>query len=192
MKSTWNNKYILITGAGSGMGKALSELLAEHGARLILTDINKKNLKETSDKLAKSVKFSMVADVSNKSDWQELGKKIKSEIGYLDVLVNNAGMSSFGNFDELSEQLFDKVMNVNFNGVVLGCREMVPLLHASERGLIANVSSVFSLITMPMMSPYHASKFVVRGFTEALRQDMMFSKKILMLFPSCQGVLKPI
>ena len=175
--SKWNNKQILITGAGSGIGQALAKLFASQGAKLILTDINENNLNNTTNELIHAVSLSKVADVSKKSDWQGLAKTIQDDIGYLDVLINNAGMTSIGFFEDTSEALFNKVMDVNLNGVVMGCREMLPLLEKSERGLIVNVASIFGLITMPMVTPYHASKFAVRGFTEALKQDMMFQNK---------------
>ncbi|MFT7315084.1 MAG: short-subunit dehydrogenase [Paraglaciecola sp.] len=177
MNTTWKNKYILITGAGSGIGQALATLFASQGAKLILTDINTNNLKQTAKALGSSVVIYKTADVSDKSDWQALVKDIDSKAGYLDVLINNAGMTSFGFFNETSEALFNKVMDINFNGVVMGCREMLPLLEKSTRGIIVNVASIFGLITMPMVTPYHASKFAVRGFTEALQQDMIFLKK---------------
>ncbi len=190
MSKAWKDKTILITGAGSGIGKALAELLAKQEAKLILTDINEGNLRSTCETLKNNLSLSMVADVSKKADWQALSVKIQASIGYLDVLVNNAGMSSFGYFDELSESLFNKVMEVNFNGVVLGCREMMPLLEQSRHGLIVNVASIFALITMPMMTPYHASKFAVKGFTEALRQDLAFTKKNIDIICVMPGGIK--
>jgi short-subunit dehydrogenase len=168
---------MLITGAGSGIGQALAQLMASLGAKLVLTDINKQGLDKTVDSISSSVLISSVADVSSKEDWQQLGREIENGPGYLDVLVNNAGMSSFGFFDETSEQLFNKVIDINFNGVVHGCREMLPLLEKSERGMIVNIASIFGLISMPLMTPYHASKFAVRGFTEALKQDMIYQNK---------------
>lgn len=172
MSSNWQGKVILITGAGSGIGRALAQLFASQGASLVLTDINQDGLLETQSTIKSSVLIAEQGDVSNRSDWITLRDKISKGPGYLDVLINNAGMTSFGAFDETSEALFDKVMNVNFQGVVYGCREMLPLLEQSSNGLIVNISSIFGLITMPMMSPYHASKFAVRGFTEALKQDL--------------------
>jgi short-subunit dehydrogenase len=177
MNTTWKNKNILITGAGSGIGQALAQLFASEGAKLILTDINTDNLTQTAKTLGSSVLIYKTANVSKKSDWLSLAKDIDSKAGHLDVLINNAGMTSFGFFDETSEALFNKVMDVNVNGVVMGCREMLPLLEKSTRGMIVNVASIFGLITMPMVTPYHASKFAVRGFTEALQQDMIFQKK---------------
>ncbi len=177
MSNTWQNKHILITGAGSGIGQALAKLLASQGAKLILTDIDESNLQTTCKALGHSVVISRRADAASADDWAALEAQVASEVGHLDALVNNAGMTSFGFFDETSPALFEKVMSVNLNGVVIGCRTMLPLLEKSGRGLIVNVSSIFGLITMPMMSPYHASKFAVRGFTEALKQDMIYQKK---------------
>ena len=173
----WQDKLVLITGAGSGIGKALAHNMADCGARLVITDINKKNLEISKQELGSSVVLSKVADNSNKAHWLELASDIESQFGHLDVLVNNAGMSPFGFFDETSEALFDKVMAVNFNGAVMGCRIMQPLLEKSKRGLIANVASVFGVIAVPMMASYHASKFALRGFSEALMQDYKYQKK---------------
>lgn len=174
---TWKNKRILITGAGSGIGHALATLLAKLGASLILTDINKENLSAITDELGNSVLIAQVADVSTKADWQKLAQLIEKDIGSLDVLVNNAGISTFGYFDETSEAHFNKVLDVNLHGAITGCREMMPLLEKSQRGLIVNVASIFGLITIPMLTPYHTSKFAIRGFSEALRQDMAYQKK---------------
>ncbi|KZZ13771.1 hypothetical protein A3758_13720 [Oleiphilus sp. HI0118] len=171
MGSTWQGKIVLVTGVGSGIGKALAELLASQGASLVLTDVNEANLKQTAKSLGNSVLIAEKADASSSEDWRRLAQLLKDGPGYLDALVNNAGMASFGYFDETSEKLFNKVMDVNFTGITIGCREMLPLLERSERGLIVNLASIFGLITIPMMTPYHASKFAVRGFTEALRQD---------------------
>ena len=175
--SKWNNKHILITGAGSGIGQALARLFAKEGAKLILTDINEKNLNTTANELIHAITISTVSDVSKKEDWQKLAENIREEVGYLDVLINNAGMNSIGFFEDTSEALINKVMDVNLHGVITGCREMLPLLEKSQRGLIVNVASIFGLIAMPMVTPYHASKFAVRGFTEALKQDMLYQNK---------------
>lgn len=177
MFNTWKNKIILITGAGSGIGEALAAHFANLGAKLVITDINSETLANTNSKLKEHVVISTVADVTKKNDWQALSQQIESKYGYLDVLINNAGMSSFGLFQDTSEDLFNKVMDINLNGVVIGCREMLPLLEKSKRGMIVNVASIFGLIAIPFVTPYHASKFAVRGFTEALKQDMMYSKK---------------
>ena len=177
MKHSWSQKVVLITGAGSGIGQALAKLFAKEGAKLVLTDINGKALAKTASELGSSVLIAKVHDVCSKEGWQTLAAEIDDAAGHLDVLINNAGMISFGFFDETSEDLFDKVMDVNLNAVVIGCREMLPLLEKSHRGMIVNVASIFGLITMPMVTPYHASKFAVRGFTEALQQDMIYSGK---------------
>lgn len=177
MTSYWKDKTILITGAGSGIGQALAELFASHGARLVLTDINAENLEQTASRILPAVALTRVADAGDQDDWRALAKDIATSNGYLDVLINNAGMCSYGYFNETSKALFDKVLSVNLNGVVTGCREMLPLLEKSTRGLIVNVASIFGIVTIPMLAPYHASKFAVRGFSEALKQDFRFQGK---------------
>lgn len=173
----WQNKVVLVTGAGSGIGKALALQFASMGAKLIITDINQENLDGAQLLIEPQVVICKQGDVSDKHFWLELYEDIQRDIGYVDAVINNAGMSNFDFFEDMPDTLFDKVMAVNFNGVVMGCRHMLPLLLKSQQGMIVNVASVFSLITMPMLTPYHASKFAVRGFTESLRQDMLFSEK---------------
>ncbi len=177
MSTKWQNKIILITGAGSGIGRALANLFASKHAKLVLTDIVEEGLAETIKAIESQVVLAKCADVSSVDDWRSLAKEIEKSVGHLDGLINNAGISPFDYFDEMSQDIFDKVMDINLNGVVHGCREMIPLLEKSERGMIVNIASVFGLITMPAMTPYHASKFAVRGFTEALSQDFKFQNK---------------
>lgn len=174
--SHWHNKRILITGAGSGIGQALATHFSSLGAKLILTDINADNLAKTSRTLTPSPLYQQVADASSQSDWQSLADAISTNFGHIDALINNAGMTSFGYFEDTPAALFDKVVAVNLGGVVMGCRTLLPLLRQSERGMIVNVASVFGLVAMPMLSPYHASKFAVRGFTESLAQEMRYTK----------------
>lgn len=187
---TWKNKRILITGAGSGIGQALATRLAKLGASLILTDINKENLSAIADELGDSVLVAQVADVSANADWQKVAQLIENKVGGLDVLVNNAGISTFGYFDETSEAHFNKVLAVNLYGAIAGCRAMMPLLEKSPRGLIVNVASIFGLITIPMLTPYHTSKFAIRGFSEALRQDMAYQKKTIDVLCVLPGGIK--
>ena len=172
--SSWKNKYILITGAGSGIGKALAHNLADKGAKLILTDINQQSLEQVCEQLASQVIVKQVLDVGVKQQWKQLMADLQPQIPHLDVIVNNAGMSNYDFFDQVPEEHFERVMNVNFQGVVNGCRYALPLLKQAESGLIVNVASIFSMITVPCMTAYHASKFAVRGFSSALQQDMLY------------------
>jgi len=173
----WFNKIILITGAGSGIGQALAKLFAQEGAKLILTGLHAEDLDATCSQLGNSVLLSKVSDVSKKEDWLSLVEEIQKKTDYIDVIINNAGVSAFDFFNDMPEEMFDKVMNVNLNGVVYGCRYLLPLLEKSPRGMIVNISSIFGLICMPMATPYHASKFAVRGFTEGLKQDLLYQNK---------------
>lgn len=173
----WSGKIIVITGAGSGLGQALARLFAREGALLILTDVNPESLMTLTVELDAAVMLHRVADVSTKEDWHRLVVEISKMTPHVDVLINNAGVAAYDYFDQMPDELFERVMSVNFNGVVYGCRALLPLLEKAERGMIVNVSSIFGLIAMPLLSPYHASKFAVRGFTEALRQDLRYSGK---------------
>ena len=174
--SHWAGKIILITGAGSGMGKALSELFASLDARLILTDINAENLETVATSLPDNVELYKQHDVSNKQQWQSIMSEVNDKFSHLDAIINNAGMSNLDFFDEVPEEHFERVMNVNFNGVVYGCRYALPLLKKAEKALIVNTSSIFSMITVPCMTAYHASKFAVRGFSSALKQDLKYQE----------------
>ena len=156
------------------MGKALSELFASMGARLILTDIDKDNLEKVASSVSDNVELFKQHDVSDKEQWQAIMSEVNEKLGYLDVIINNAGMSNLDFFDEVPEEHFERVMNVNFNGVVYGCRYALPLLKKTTAGLIVNTSSIFSMITVPCMTAYHSSKFAVRGFSSALKQDLKF------------------
>lgn len=186
----WRNKTILITGAGSGIGKALCKLFSSFGARLIVTDINEEQLETVRYEYAKNIVISEVSDVSKKAHWQTLENRIEREIGYLDVLINNAGIANVGEFEEIPDESFDAVLAVNIQGVVLGCRTMMPLLKKSPRGMIVNISSIFGLVAVPMLTAYHTSKFAVRGFTESLRQECLLLNKDIDIICVMPGGIK--
>ena len=170
----WQHKLVLITGAASGIGRSLAENLAQKGARLILADMDKHGLDDVQSMIGNKVVLVRQMDVSDKQQWQTLMTEIEDSYSCLDVIVNNAGMSNYDFFDHVPEDHFERVMEVNFQGVVNGCRYALPLLKKSENALIVNVASIFSMITVPCMTAYHASKFAVRGFSSALLQDIRF------------------
>ena len=172
--SRWQGKVILITGAGSGIGKALAVHFASLGAKLVLTDINAESLQDVCSALKSNLLYSQALDVSSISHWEALQHTLSEQVGYIDVVINNAGMSNFDYFNQTPAEQFNRVMEVNLNGVVYGCRYMLPLLVKAKAGLIVNVSSIFGVITVPAMTAYHTSKFAVRGFSLALQQDMQF------------------
>ncbi len=101
---------------------------------------------------------------------------VREELGRVNVIVNNAGVALHGDFEETSYEDFEWIMDVDFWGVVQGTKEFLPHLIESGDGHVVNVSSLFGLLGMPGQTAYNSAKFAVRGFTEALRQEMILAK----------------
>ena len=166
-------KQAVITGAGSGIGRALAKHLNNDGCELWLSDVNETGLAETVASLPRQdvACHSQRLDVADKSAVHDYADTISSDKGHIDLLVNNAGVALSNRVDEQSYEDFEWLMNINFWGVVYGTTAFVPLLKRSPRGHLVNISSVFGIVGVPTQSAYNASKFAVRGFTEALRQE---------------------
>lgn len=162
----------MITGAGSGMGRAYAIEFAKLGSHLALNDRDEAGLAETGS-LAKKVGakkcFSKAFDVSIKNEMDAFASEVKQQLGNAHVVINNAGIegSTLPAF-HTEEERFRKVMDVNFFGVVNGTKAFLPQMVENGEGALVNVSSVFGLIGTPNNADYCASKFAVRGFTEAL------------------------
>ncbi len=169
------NKIAVITGAGSGIGRALALELASRGASLSLCDLQPEALEETAKMLESSdVKvFTRALDVSNLDDMRSFAEETLQTFGAVDIVVNNAGMTLMLNSIEKTDYAdFERVLNVNFYGVLYGTREFLPHLRKRPEASLVNVASIFSTSAFPFQGPYTASKFAVRGFTEALRQEI--------------------
>jgi short-subunit dehydrogenase len=166
-------KTVVITGAGSGIGRSLALECAKVSANLALCDINEGLLQETRALLEEhSVK--LLVTVVNVSSWEEMqtfAKVVADYFGGIDVLINNAGVSLSETVAETRLEDFEWIMKINFWGVVYGCRAFLPHLTARPESHIINLSSSLGLVGMPTQSAYCASKFAVRGFTEALHQE---------------------
>lgn len=173
MKSLFN-KVIVITGAGSGIGRQLAIKLAKEGAQLALSDINQKNLNETL-KLANLTKANCLSqsfDVGSKDAFYAFAEAVEKKFGCAHCIINNAGVTVAESAEETSYDDFEWVMNINFWGVVYGTKAFIPLLKKADEACIVNISSVFGLFGFPSQSAYNSSKFAVRGFTEALRLEL--------------------
>lgn len=166
----------VVTGAGSGIGRALAQDLASHGAELALADVNAANLEETRKLLGSAQARTYVVDVSEAAAVEAFAGNVERDFGRASLLINNAGVALLGTFDQLTLADFEWLFRINFWGVVYGCKFFIPLLKREPEAHIVNVSSVFGLIAPPGQTAYAASKFGVRGFTEALRGELLDSK----------------
>jgi NAD(P)-dependent dehydrogenase (short-subunit alcohol dehydrogenase family) len=167
-------QVVAITGAGSGIGRALAHEFARHGAHLALSDIDERAVQETAGQLnGTGVRvFDARVDVGSYEDMARWAAAVQDHFGRVNMIVNNAGVALSGTVDALSMADYEWIMRINFWGVVHGTKLFLPLLEGSGDGHVVNISSIFGLTSQPLMSGYNASKFAVRGFTEALRQDL--------------------
>lgn len=173
MKS-FENKVAAITGAGSGIGRALAFGLARQGCQLALSDVNAEGLAETAAqarKLGVQVSETLV-NVADREAVHAWADQVVAEFGRVNAIFNNAGVAQGGTVEGNDYADYEWIMNINFWGVVNGTKAFLPHIKASGQGHIVNVSSVFGLFAQPGMSAYNASKFAVRGFTESLRQEL--------------------
>jgi len=173
---TLDDKVVVITGAGSGIGRALALNCAARGSLLALSDVDDAGLAETVD-LAKNAGareiHSSHLDVADRAAFTAYADQVAEHFGRVNVVVNNAGVALTGDFDELTYDDIDWIVGVNFWGVVQGTKEFLPHLIASGDGHVVNISSLFGLISMPSQSLYNATKYAVRGMSEALREEML-------------------
>ncbi|MGP4844540.1 SDR family NAD(P)-dependent oxidoreductase [Marinobacter sp. 1Y8] len=166
------NKVAVVTGAGSGIGRALALKLAEKGCRLALSDVNKAGLKQTADACKKVDVKTYLLDVADRDAVYAHADAVAKDFGQINLIFNNAGVALSASVREMTDEDFKWVMDIDFWGVAHGTRAFLPHLIASGDGHVVNISSVFGLIGVPKQSAYNAAKFAVRGFTEALRQEM--------------------
>lgn len=170
----FQNKVAVITGAGSGIGRALARDLAAAGARLALSDVNQVGLQETADSLGLDSDrlITEAFDVADRDAFYAFAERVTGHFGAAHLVFNNAGVALGATVEDMSYEDFEWLMGINFWGVVHGTKAFLPHLKAAGEGHIVNVSSVFGLIGVPTQSAYNAAKFAVRGFTEALRQEL--------------------
>jgi short-subunit dehydrogenase len=170
-------RVAVITGAGSGIGRATALCLARRGCHLALADLDETGLRQTQTQLqAQAAAGARVSshrlDVASREAVAALPAAVLQVHGRVDLLVNNAGVALAGNFDVVSEADFEWLMEINFYGVVRMTRAFLPALRASDDACIVNISSAFGLISPPGQCAYSASKFAVRGFSNALRHEL--------------------
>lgn len=173
MKS-FKGKVAAITGAGSGIGRALALELARRGAHLALSDLNETSLADTV-KQARALGVRVTAqrvDVANREAVYAWADETAREHGKVHLIFNNAGVALGASVEGMKYEDFEWLMNINFWGVVYGTKAFLPHLKAAGEGHIVNLSSIFGLMGIPSQSAYNAAKFAVRGFTESLRLEL--------------------
>ena len=173
--SRFAGQTAVVTGAASGLGRALAYELAARGAEIAICDIDEAGLAETAawaGRLGATVSSSRL-DVTDREGVLAYADAVAAEFGAIHILINNAGIAFTGDITEMTFSDIERVMDVDFWGMVNGTKAFLPHLIASGDGTLVNVSSVFGLLAVPSQSAYNAAKFAVRGFTEALRQEML-------------------
>jgi NAD(P)-dependent dehydrogenase (short-subunit alcohol dehydrogenase family) len=173
-----HGKVAVVTGAASGIGRALAEVLAQRGCTLALADVDGPGLAESARRV-ESLGRRASTHVVDVADWERVvafADEAVAAHGGVDLVVNNAGVSVTGTLEEQSIDDLRWIVGVNFWGVVHGCKAFLPHLRRRPEGHLVNVSSVFGLIGLPTQSSYCATKFAVRGFSEALWAELADSR----------------
>ena len=161
-------KVAIVTGAASGMGRADAVLLAEEGARVVLTDLNETDGQAAADSIGENALF-ILHDVTGEDNWIEVIEKTLEHFGRLDILVNNAGLMTMGSVVDTDLDSYRKTNAVNSEGVFLGCKHAIPAMEKSgDGGSIINMSSVAALHGMSFIAAYSASKGAVAGLTKSV------------------------
>ena len=177
-------KVVLVTGGGGGIGAGIAEAFAERGAKVCITDINAEWANAEAARIGQGV-LALGHDVSSETSWAQVKRAVEAALGPVDVLCNNAGISlPFKPLEEVSIELFDRIMAINVRGVFLGCQTFIGEMKARGSGHVVNTSSVNGQLPYGTFASYCASKFAVAGMSEALRQELEpFGIGVSILYP---------
>jgi NAD(P)-dependent dehydrogenase (short-subunit alcohol dehydrogenase family) len=172
-----NGKVAVITGAGSGIGRALAYELGRRGAKLAVSDVNESGLAETVKQLRVigAPVHDARLDVTDRAAVLSYADEVAAYFGQVNIVINNAGIAFTGDIADMTFEQIERVMDVDFWGVVNGTKAFLPHLIASGDGHVVNISSLFGILSVPGQGAYNAAKFAVRGFTEALRQELLLA-----------------
>ncbi len=182
-------KAVVVTGAASGIGRALAQHAARDGAKLLLADIQQQALEDLAASLRSSgaTCHTLVTDTGSETAIAALAQeslRVFADQGGADVLVNNAGVALVSPVHSMQTHDAQWLMNINFWGVVHGCKQFLPQLQTRPDAVIVNISSIFAMVSMPTQSIYNASKAAVRGFSDSLREELRGSSvKLLCVHP---------
>lgn len=173
MKVDLEGKIALVTGAAGGIGLAIADVFAQNGAKVIYTDIKVPELKKEAAKFPNCRGYEM--DVRKEDEVKAIVKKVIDEFGRIDILVNNAGINTVDfrvNFDKFPADEWDRIMETDLNGVVIGCRVVAPIMVKQKAGRIINISSIAGLTALRLQSSYVAAKHAIVGLTKAMAIEL--------------------
>lgn len=182
-------RVALVTGGGRGIGRGIALQLARAGADVAVVDVRVELAEETAAEVRALGRRALAvrADVTSEGDTQTMVARTVAELGSLDVAVNNAGVISIATVDQLSEEAFDHVLDVNVKGVFLSCKAELPQMRKQGFGRIVNVASTAGKAGYPGLAHYCASKFAVIGFTNALAKEV--AKEGITVNAICPGII---
>jgi NAD(P)-dependent dehydrogenase (short-subunit alcohol dehydrogenase family) len=181
----------VVTGAASGIGRALAVDLAKMGAQLALADVNSAGLEETRALLGNATARTYTVDVSKAPAVEAFAQAVQRDFGRASLLINNAGVALMGTLAEVSLDDMAWLIGINFWGVVHGCKFFMPMLQHESDAHIVNLSSIFGLIGPPGQTAYASSKFAVHGFSQSLREELRATSiKVTSVHPA--GIATPI
>jgi NAD(P)-dependent dehydrogenase (short-subunit alcohol dehydrogenase family) len=167
------HKVVAVTGAASGIGRALAQKLCQRGAAVALADVNEVGLRETAELCGGGSRVTThVVDVRDREAIRRWAAEAEAAHGGVDVIINNAGLTVRAGIEEVSDEHFERVIGVNLWGVIHGTRVFLPLLRKRPEGHIVNISSINGLVPFAKNGPYNVSKYGVLGFTETLMQEL--------------------
>ena len=165
-----SGQVALVTGGGTGIGKAIAKAIYKEGAKIIIVGRKEEILKEAQAELGSDVEM-MTCDVTQEDQVKKVYENIMSNHGKIDILINNAGMAAKAKSYEMSYDLWKKVVDVNLNGAFLCAREAMKIMVNQKSGRIINIGSISGQMSRPENAPYTATKFAIEGLTRALALD---------------------
>ncbi|CAN5884715.1 N/A [soil metagenome] len=168
-----SGKIAVVTGAGSGIGRATALAFAAAGAHVVICDVDAKRVDTVAQELGGAVLLAKAVDVSSREAFSAFAADVHAKVSAVDVVVNNAGVAVGGKFLDTSLDDWDWVLGVNLKGVVHGCHYFIPkMVQRGTGGQVINVSSIFGIYPAPQSSAYVASKFAVLGFSQSMRVEL--------------------
>jgi len=165
---------VILTGAAGGIGSAIAMALATVGCRLLLVDRNQQALSGLAESLGRLgvAAHTLAVDLTQAEDRAAVVQQAQARLGGIDILINNAGLLDFAPFESEDPQVIERLIQVNVTAPLLLTRVALPVMLARQQGRVVNMGSTFGSIGFPYFAAYSASKFALRGFSEALRREL--------------------